>query len=74
MKIVIASDHAGFKYKTQLLEGIRAEGHEVTDLGAGVFVGVGVFGQQSGSLLDEGFDVPVPEGIGPAFPIGVEAL
>jgi ribose 5-phosphate isomerase B len=33
MKIAIASDHAGFSYKKELLEDIRAKGYEVTDLG-----------------------------------------
>ena len=33
MKIVIASDHGGFEYKTMLLPFLEALGHEVTDLG-----------------------------------------
>ena len=33
MKVVIASDHGGFQYKNLLLEDIRAQGHELTDLG-----------------------------------------
>jgi ribose 5-phosphate isomerase B len=33
MKIAIASDHAGYAYKKQLLEDILEQGHEVTDLG-----------------------------------------
>lgn len=34
MKVVIASDHGGFQYKTILLEDIRREGYDITDLGA----------------------------------------
>lgn len=34
MKIVIASDHAGFIYKIALLKDIREQGYEVTDLGS----------------------------------------
>ncbi len=34
MKIVIASDHAGYAYKTVLAEDMRSRGYEVTDLGA----------------------------------------
>lgn len=34
MKIVIASDHAGFNYKTILLKDIQEQGYDVTDLGA----------------------------------------
>jgi len=34
MKVVIASDHAGFDYKTALLKDIQAAGVEVQDLGA----------------------------------------
>ncbi len=33
MKIVIASDHAGFNYKTLLLKDIMQQGYEITDLG-----------------------------------------
>ena len=33
MKIAIGSDHAGFVLKEQLRDKLRAEGHEVTDLG-----------------------------------------
>lgn len=33
MKIVIASDHGGFQYKTVLLEAIAGHGYELTDLG-----------------------------------------
>jgi ribose 5-phosphate isomerase B len=33
MKIVIGSDHAGFELKDQLLSWLRAEGHEVIDVG-----------------------------------------
>ena len=33
MKIVIASDHAGFEYKSLLLKDIHEQGYEVTDLG-----------------------------------------
>src|SRR5215510_12736197 len=33
MRIAIASDHAGFKYKSAILEHLRQQGHEVTDLG-----------------------------------------
>src|SRR5437899_3848052 len=33
MKIAIASDHAGFPLKTLLIEQLRADGHEVLDLG-----------------------------------------
>lgn len=34
MKIVIGSDHAGFPMKAGVIEVIRAEGHEVTDVGS----------------------------------------
>ena len=33
MKIAIASDHAGFAYKQQLIEYLQARGHLVTDFG-----------------------------------------
>lgn len=33
MKVVIASDHGGFQYKNLLLQDIREQGHELTDLG-----------------------------------------
>ncbi len=34
MKVVIASDHGGFQYKTLLLQEIRERGYDVTDAGA----------------------------------------
>jgi ribose 5-phosphate isomerase B len=33
MKLVIASDHAAFELKDELAEWLRAQGHEVADLG-----------------------------------------
>src|SRR6267154_5653082 len=33
MKVLIASDHAGFRYKNLLLGSIRDQGYELTDLG-----------------------------------------
>jgi ribose 5-phosphate isomerase B len=33
MKIAVASDHAGFRYKTAIAEHLRAVGHEVVDFG-----------------------------------------
>lgn len=33
MKIAIASDHAGFPYKTMIAQYMRERGHEVTDFG-----------------------------------------
>jgi ribose 5-phosphate isomerase B len=33
MKVVIASDHGGFRYKDLLLQDIRDRGYELTDLG-----------------------------------------
>src|SRR5215813_3800220 len=33
MKIAIASDHAGFRYKAMLTEMLRGKGHEVVDFG-----------------------------------------
>jgi ribose 5-phosphate isomerase B len=33
VKIAIASDHAGYKYKTLLIEHLRARNHEVVDFG-----------------------------------------
>ncbi|MBN2303829.1 MAG: ribose 5-phosphate isomerase B [Anaerolineae bacterium] len=33
MKLAIASDHAGFPLKTQIADYLRAQGHEVIDLG-----------------------------------------
>src|SRR5215510_12851718 len=34
MKVVIASDHGGFQYKSQLAIEIASQGYEVTDLGS----------------------------------------
>jgi ribose 5-phosphate isomerase B len=33
MKIAIASDHAGYRYKCVLVQHLRAEGHDVVDFG-----------------------------------------
>ena len=33
MRISIASDHAGFHYKTVVAEWLRARGHDVVDFG-----------------------------------------
>ena len=33
MKIAIASDHAGYAYKTAIIEHLKAAGHEVVDFG-----------------------------------------
>lgn len=33
MRIAMASDHAGFRYKTMLAEHLRSRGHEVVDFG-----------------------------------------
>ena len=33
MRIAIASDHAGFRYKTRLAAELAAAGHDVTDMG-----------------------------------------
>lgn len=33
MKVGVASDHAGFRYKAAIVEHLRAQGHEVTDYG-----------------------------------------
>jgi ribose 5-phosphate isomerase B len=33
MKIYLGADHNGFDYKTELLEQLRADGHEVVDCG-----------------------------------------
>lgn len=33
MRIAVASDHAGFQYKTAIVEHLRAAGHEVVDFG-----------------------------------------
>ena len=33
MKIILASDHAGFNYKTLLLKDIQQQGYDVNDLG-----------------------------------------
>lgn len=33
MKIAIGSDHAGFRYKREIVAHLRAAGHDVTDLG-----------------------------------------
>ncbi|MDH3745897.1 MAG: ribose 5-phosphate isomerase B [Acidobacteriota bacterium] len=33
MRLVIASDHAGYAYKQMLIEVLREEGHDVEDLG-----------------------------------------
>ncbi|MEK7839206.1 MAG: RpiB/LacA/LacB family sugar-phosphate isomerase, partial [candidate division NC10 bacterium] len=33
MRIAVASDHAGFRYKTRVAEYLRREGHYVRDFG-----------------------------------------
>lgn len=33
MKIAVGSDHAGFRYKQQLVQQLRERGHDVTDFG-----------------------------------------
>lgn len=33
MKISIASDHAGFEYKTEIKKHLESKGYEVTDYG-----------------------------------------
>ena len=33
MKIAIASDHAGFEYKQQIIEHLKSQGHDVVDFG-----------------------------------------
>lgn len=33
MKIAIGSDHAGFRYKSLIVDMLREEGHDVTDMG-----------------------------------------
>jgi len=33
MRIAVASDHAGFRYKTAIAEHLRIEGHDVVDFG-----------------------------------------
>jgi ribose 5-phosphate isomerase B len=33
MRIALASDHAGFRYKSLLLESLRRQGHQVEDFG-----------------------------------------
>jgi ribose 5-phosphate isomerase B len=33
MKFYIATDHAGFHYKAQVIEYVRSKGHEIEDLG-----------------------------------------
>ncbi|AOM79145.1 ribose 5-phosphate isomerase B [Pedobacter steynii] len=33
MKVIVGSDHAGFRYKTILVEAIKEKGYEVLDLG-----------------------------------------
>lgn len=33
MKIAIGSDHAGYRYKSLIVEMLREEGHDVTDMG-----------------------------------------
>ena len=35
MKIAIGSDHAGFRYKQEIVTHLRAAGHEVADFGTG---------------------------------------
>jgi ribose 5-phosphate isomerase B len=35
MRIAIASDHAGFRYKSAIAAALRAQGHEVVDFGTG---------------------------------------
>lgn len=37
MKIVFASDHAGFEYKKELIPFVQSLGHETTDVGAHTF-------------------------------------
>ncbi len=33
MRIAVASDHAGFRYKMKLVDYLRERGHEVVDFG-----------------------------------------
>lgn len=33
MRLCVASDHAGFRYKTRVADYLRAQGHEVVDFG-----------------------------------------
>ena len=33
MRIAVASDHAGFKYKTEIIKYLKKKGHEVLDFG-----------------------------------------
>ena len=33
MKIAIGSDHAGFRYKQEIIAHLQSAGHEVTDFG-----------------------------------------
>lgn len=35
MKLAVASDHAGFPLKARVIEELRSEGHQVSDLGTG---------------------------------------
>lgn len=33
MRVAVGADHRGFPYKTRMLEALRADGHDVVDLG-----------------------------------------
>jgi ribose 5-phosphate isomerase B len=38
VRVYIGSDHAGFELKTHLVQHLKAEGHDVVDVGAHVYV------------------------------------
>jgi len=56
MKIAVACDHAGFPLKAAVLEVVRAEGHEVLDLGTDSTMAVDYpdFAEKLGHALQSG--------------------
>lgn len=53
MKIVIGSDHAGYNYKSSLIEVAKSMGHEVTDIGtdSGKSVDYPDFGEKGARIV-----------------------
>ena len=56
MKLVVGSDHRGFQLKTELIEHLKEEGHEVTDIGTygPASVNYPVYGEKVGRAVASG--------------------